>query len=84
MLDCGRLPPPQVSAVQLKHVLSLIIASVLAGCGGPELAESPPEPERRPTVFDPLTGTLDRARGVQQTLDAQAAEQRRRIEDAER
>jgi hypothetical protein len=70
--------------VQRKRALSLILGFVLAGCGGSELAESPPEPERRPSVFDPLTGTLDRAQGVQQTLDAQAAEQRRRIEDAER
>jgi hypothetical protein len=70
--------------VQRKQALSLVIVLFLAGCGGSELAETPPEPERRPTVFDPLTGTLDRAQGVQQTLDAQAAEQRRRIEDAER
>jgi hypothetical protein len=71
-------------SVQRKQALSLVIVLMLAGCGGSELAETPPEPERRPTVFDPLTGTLDRAQGVQQTLDAQAAEQRRRIEDAER
>jgi len=35
-------------------------------------------------VFDPLTSTIDRAEGVQQTVDDQAAEQRKRIEEAER
>jgi hypothetical protein len=35
-------------------------------------------------VFDPLVGTLDRAQGVQQTVDEQAAELRRRLEEAER
>jgi hypothetical protein len=47
-----------------------------------EQADEPAAP--RPTVFDPLTSTIDRAEGVQQTVDAQAAEQRRRIEEAER
>jgi hypothetical protein len=65
--------------------LMTALAIALAACGG---SEPPPandeRAERRPTVFDPLTGTLDRAEGVQQTLDAQAAEQRRRIEEAER
>lgn len=63
-----------------------LIAFTLVGCGG---SSEPAEPtreqaERRPTVFDPLTSTIDRAEGVQQTIDEQAAEQRRRIEAAER
>jgi hypothetical protein len=63
------------------------IALTLAGCGGraepvEPVSDSPGPP--RPTVFDPLTSTLDRAQGVQQTVDQQAAEQRRRIADAER
>jgi hypothetical protein len=58
---------------------------VLAGCGGSESADPPAEPaSRRETVFDPLTSTIERAQGVQQTVDEQAAEQRRRLEDAER
>lgn len=69
--------------MQPKHALSFAIVLMLAGCGsGP--AEPPAEPERRPTVFDPMTSTIGRAEGVQQTLDEQAAEQRRRIEEAER
>ena len=58
---------------------------LLAGCGGSEPAAPPPEPAApRPTVFDPLTSTIGRAQGVQQTVDEQAAEQRKRIEEAER
>ena len=59
---------------------------LLAACGSAERppAAEPPEPERAPSVFDPLVGTIDRAKGVQGTVDDQAAEQRRRIEAAER
>ncbi len=65
------------------------IALALAGCGGAndsgeraaERSESAP---RRETVFDPMTSTIGRAQGVQQTVDEQAAEQRRRIEEASR
>jgi hypothetical protein len=64
------------------------IALAATGCGGgnapAEQAGERPEPPRRETVFDPLTSTIDRAEGVQQTVDSQAAEQRRRIEEAER
>ena len=70
------------------YVVAAIVL-VLAGCGASEQpAETAREPranpERRETVFDPLTSTIGRAQGVQQTTDQQAAEQRRRIEDAER
>lgn len=68
-----------------KPMLCLMIALGIGGCGGQsEPASPPPRPERRPTVFDPMTSTIGRAEGVQQTVDQQAAEQRRRIEDAER
>ena len=64
------------------------IALVIGGCGGGDAPAEPvakkPEPPRRETVFDPLTSTIDRAEGVQQTVDQQAAEQRRRIEEASR
>ena len=62
------------------------IAWALGGCGGGEPAEPAVDrtPERRESVFDPLTSTIDRAEGVQLTVDDQAAEQRRRIADAER
>jgi hypothetical protein len=71
-----------------KPAIVCVLAAVLASCGGPppsERASEPPErPAQRETVFDPLTSTIGRAQGVQQTVDAQAAEQRRRIEEAER
>jgi hypothetical protein len=35
-------------------------------------------------VFDPMTSTIGRAEGVQRTVDDQAAEQRRRIDEASR
>jgi hypothetical protein len=74
----------------------LAIAAVLlvAGCGNSsppaaETAKHPvdsarPQAERRETVFDPWVGTIDRAKGVQNTVDDQAAEQRRKIEEATR
>lgn len=62
---------------------------VVAGCGGSESGNgsaSEPAAERaeRPTVFDPLVQSLERAEGVQQTIDDRAAEQRRRLEEAQR
>jgi len=77
-----------------KPWLALTLVSLVASCGG---AASPPgatakaQPaaaqkalERRETVFDPWVGTIDRAKGVQSTVDEQAAEQRRKIEEATR
>ena len=60
------------------------VRSSFAGCGGSQAPDEPAEPpteNARPTVFDPLTSTIDRAQGVQQTVDDQAAELRRRVED---
>lgn len=59
----------------------------LAACGTgetPSAKRATEGPERAPTVFDPAVSTIDRARGVQGTVDEQAAEQRRRIEEASR
>jgi hypothetical protein len=71
--------------MQRKPLVLCAIAIAITGCGSSEPAEPPPEQaERRPTVFDPLTSTIQRAEGVQQTVEEQAAEQRRRIEEAER
>ena len=74
--------------MSLKAAILIALAWVVSGCGGSEdAAQSAAEPEaapRRETVFDPLTSTIDRAEGVQQTVDQQAAEQRRRIEEASR
>jgi hypothetical protein len=77
-----------------KPWLALTLASLVTGCGSSaappaETAKAPPPaaqraPERRETVFDPWVGTIDRAKGVQSTVDEQAAEQRRKIEEASR
>lgn len=71
-----------------KPAVLCVLTVMLASCGAPppsEPASEPPAPAaRRETVFDPLTSTIERAQGVQQTVDQQAAEQRRRIEEAER
>jgi len=77
----------------MKPVLVLAVGLTLSGCGGspepqqraaaPEAQQSAAAP-RRETVFEPLVGTIDRANGVQQTIDDQAAERRRQIEEAER
>ncbi len=74
--------------MQPKYVLAAAIAVMLTGCGGSEPTGQASEPReqapRRETVFDPLTSTIGRAEGVQQTVDEQAAEQRRRIDEASR
>lgn len=62
------------------------VLCALTACGS---SEPPPaaevaKPERAPSVFDPWVGTIDRAKGVQNTVDDQAAEQRKRIEELER
>jgi hypothetical protein len=69
-----------------KPCVLVAIAFSIAGCGGGAPTDSAVErePERRESVFDPMKSTIGRAEGVQQTVDEQAAEQRRRIEAAER
>ena len=65
----------------------IALAWIVAGCSGsgePTATAKPEPPPKRETVFDPLTSTIGRAEGVQQTVDDQAAEQRRRIEEASR
>jgi hypothetical protein len=71
----------------MRVLLALVVSLTLAGCGGNSQPSSPQpkaETPKRKTVFDPLVGTLDRAKGVQQTVNDQAAEQRRQIEEAEK
>jgi hypothetical protein len=66
----------------MKTLLSLILLG-LAACAERK-AETPAEAEpSRETVFDPLTSTIDRAEGVQDIVDAQSEELRRRVEEAE-
>ena len=77
-----------------KPWLALVAVLLVAGSGNvsppaADTAKRPadsarPQAERRETVFDPWIGTIDRAKGVQNTVDDQAAEQRRKIEEATR
>ena len=78
-----------------KPCLALAVVLLAAGCdnSSPPAAETAKRPadtaqhattERRETVFDPWVGTIDRAKNVQNTVDDQAAEQRRKIEEASR
>ena len=69
----------------MKALLPLIFLGLVA-CSERQ-AEAPTEPAHaeppRESVFDPLTSTVDRAEGVQDTVDAQSEELRRRVEEAE-
>ena len=64
-------------------VSALSLALWLGGCSRPT-AEPPPPPPPAKTVFDPMTQSLERARGVQQTVNQQADATRRDIDAAER
>jgi hypothetical protein len=58
---------------------SLVVLFIL-GCSSGE-SSAPPPPK---TVFDPLTQQLERARGVQQTVDQNADSTRKAVENQER
>jgi len=59
---------------------SLAVLFIL-GCSSGE-SSAPPPPQK--TVFDPLTQQLERARGVQQTVDQNAQRTREAVENQER
>lgn len=59
----------------------LVCACFLAGCGGS--AEPPEPPKVEDTAFGDMVGTMDRARGVQDTVDAQKQQTDQQIDAAE-
>ena len=59
-------------------VLAGMAGLFIIGCGS---GEQPEETEE--SVFDPLIETLERAEDVQNTVQSQAEELRRRLEEAE-
>lgn len=65
----------------MKSLLPLILLGLVA-CTERQ-AEAPAESAREPSVFDPMISTIDRAEGVEQTLQDSAAARRRQLEEAE-
>ena len=63
--------------------LRLLIFLGLAACTDQAPEEAARETERDPSVFDPMISTIDRAQGVEQTLQDSAADRRRQLEEAE-
>ena len=63
-------------------LLAATLLILLCGCTERQ-AETPRESGRDPSVFDPMISTIDRAQGVEQTLQDSAAERRRQLEAAE-
>jgi hypothetical protein len=61
--------------------VSLAVISIL-GCSSHQSPDPPPPPPK--TVFDPLTQQLDRAKGVQSTVDANAENMRKAVDSQER
>lgn len=62
-------------------VVSLAVMSIL-GCSSHQSPDpSPPAPK---TVFDPLTQQLSRAKGVQNTVDANTENMRKAVDSQER
>ena len=75
-----RLKIPSEVHMGLPKVLTMSLAILfIVGCSTPE----PPPPPKK-TVFDPLTQQLDRARGVQNTIDASADTTRKAVDSQER
>jgi hypothetical protein len=63
------------------RALVLILAAVALGACG-EKASPPAIPPQKPSVIDPQLRALEKARGVEQTLQDSAENQRRTIDDA--
>ena len=64
--------------MSLRAAILIAIACVAGGCGGSEdPAQGAAEPQaapRRETVFDPLTGTIDRAEGYERAAERYRAD----------
>lgn len=75
----------------MKAPLALLFLGLVACTGQKDAAPADEAPAdsaaadetRDPSVFDPLTGTLDRAAGVEDTVLEGEARRRRAIEEAE-
>ena len=65
-----------------KASTALLALAFLHGCSSGQAPDPPPPPQK--TVFDPMTQTLDRARGVQNTVNQQADSTRKEVDSQER
>jgi hypothetical protein len=66
----------------LKNSTASVSVLFILGCSSGQSADPvPPAPQK--TVFDPLTQQLDRARGVQQTVDQNTENTRKSVESQE-
>jgi hypothetical protein len=61
-----------------------ILAGCSSGSGKPPADAPPAAAPPSPTVFDPLTHNLDRAKDVQNTVDQAAARDRQAVDAQER
>jgi hypothetical protein len=64
--------------------LAIAVTATLLGCGGADDPSSVrADPAERESVFDPLTGTLDSARGAEEALLESEQARRRQLEASE-
>lgn len=70
--------------IRIKITAAAILLAALAGCGSSEPPQPPPAPPPvQDTAFGDLVGTMDRARGVQDTVQQQKEATDKAIENSE-
>ncbi|MFL6547444.1 MAG: hypothetical protein ACJ8OJ_02050 [Povalibacter sp.] len=67
----------------LRGLMAIGCAFVLFGCGSGESDRDRQPPPVKDTVFGDMVGTMDKARGVQDTVDAQKEELDRQVKKQE-
>lgn len=69
---------------QQRLLLATICLFALGACGSGAESQQPAEPPPvQDTAFGDMVGTMDKARGVQDTVDAQKQELDRQLQSAE-
>lgn len=67
-----------------RRILATICSLTLSACDGGTETEAPPDPPAvKDTVFGDMVGTMDKAHGVQDTVNAQKQELDRQVQAAE-
>jgi nitrous oxide reductase accessory protein NosL len=71
-------------AIYQRLLLAAIAFLALHGCGSSSEQTAPAEPPPvKDTAFGDMVGTMDKARGVQNTVDAQKQDLDRQLQSAE-